>query len=142
MKYLILASALVAISAAFPADESSTKTKRGLIGLEHAPTILSAAPLLKSYETPIIHTAPVITKVFDAPAPLPLLKSYEPLITGPLIAKGIGPHIIGTKTILPAPIIKTAPLISAPIYSKSIWAPSPIISLAPKWSAPILDHGW
>lgn len=147
--------------------QETTKQKRGLLELEHAPALLPAAPLLsKSYATPIIHAGPVVTKVFESP-PVPFVKSYEPLITGPLITKGIGPHIYGAKTILPAPILKAAPIYSAPIikaapiytapyYSKPVYtAPlfakpilthAPIISYAPKLAAPIAygsyGHGW
>lgn len=140
IKLQIVFAGLFVVSLAAP--EESTKTKRGLLELEHAPALLPAPILTKSYSTPIIQSAPVITKVFDAP-PLPIWKGIEPsLITGPLITKGWGPQILGAKTLLPAPIIKTAPLYTTSIISKPIWAPAPIISYAPKLAPISLGHGW
>ncbi|XP_050306217.1 uncharacterized protein LOC126743258 [Anthonomus grandis grandis] len=129
MRSFIVLSALIALATAQPAE----KQKRGLLELEHAPALVHAAPLYdKSYATPIIHGGPVVTKVFEAP-PVPLVRSYgAPIITGPLITKGIGPHIIGAKPILHAPIIKAA----APIYA----AHAPIISYAPKIAPIALGH--
>ncbi|KAL1493782.1 hypothetical protein ABEB36_009471 [Hypothenemus hampei] len=130
MKILISFVACVVLVVAD--DAVSTKQKRGIFE-PYGPAIIPAAPLYaKSYATPIYHTAPVVSKVFEPP-PLPLIRGYDPLITGPLIARGWGPHIWGSKSILPAPIIKTAPIISAPLYTKPLLAPAPIISYGPKW---------
>ncbi|CAH1130391.1 unnamed protein product [Ceutorhynchus assimilis] len=139
MKILIVVATL-AFASAMPGEESVIQ-KRGLLELEHAPALLHAAPVIqKSYATPIVHAGPVVTRVFEAP-PIPLVRSvHGPIITGPLITRGIGPHILGAKPLLHAPIIKAAPIISAPIV-----AHAPILSYAPKIAAPIslgYDHHW
>lgn len=140
MQLQIVFAGLFVVSLAAP--EGSTKTKRGLLELEHSPALLSGPILTKSLATPIIQSAPVITKVFEAP-PLPIWRGIEPsLISGPLIAKGWGPNILGAKTLLPAPIIKSAPLYTTSIISKPILAPAPIISYAPKLAPISLGHGW
>ncbi|XP_076252734.1 uncharacterized protein LOC143191474 isoform X3 [Rhynchophorus ferrugineus] len=144
MKTMIVVFALLALAAAADSEPEPSKQKRGLFEYEHGPAVVHAAPVLaaKSYETPIIHTPPIITKVFEAP-PAPFIT--KPVIApAPIISKAIVPAPIIAKPFIAAPLIAKAPIYTAPIITKPIIAPAPIftksIIAAPAY--PAYAHGW